>query len=94
MNSVNVQITQMDVSDEGDAATRSTADPAHRRPTIKDVARAAGVSHATVTRTLNAVDAVSPATRARVLEAIVRTGWTRDEAAAALGGRKNNPPAT
>lgn len=65
-----------------------------RRPTIKDVALVAGVSHATVSRVLNGSDAVRPVTRTRVLEAIVRTGWTPDEVAAALGRRKGRVTVT
>lgn len=53
----------------------------------------AGVSHSTVSRVLNGVDLVTPATRARVLEAVDSSGWTPDETAAALGRRKTPKPA-
>ena len=43
---------------------------------IKDVARIAGVSIATVSRCLNDPDRVRPATRARVQEAIRETGYS------------------
>ncbi|WP_375294493.1 LacI family DNA-binding transcriptional regulator [Microbacterium sp.] len=57
------------------------------RPTIRDVGRAAGVSHQTVSRVLNAPEAVLPATRARVVAAIEALGYVRDEAAAQLARR-------
>ncbi|CAN5505403.1 LacI family DNA-binding transcriptional regulator [soil metagenome] len=50
-------------------------------PTLVDVARAAGVSHQTVSRVINSSDAVSPETRAKVSEAIDRMGYRRN-----LGG--------
>ncbi|WP_423919408.1 LacI family DNA-binding transcriptional regulator [Frigoribacterium sp. 2-23] len=63
------------------------------RPTIKDVARVAGVSYQTVSRVVNDIDTVKPVTRARVLEAIASTGWSPDEAAAALARRRTPAPA-
>lgn len=48
----------------------------HRqRPTIYDVAQAAGVSIATVSRVINSSDSVNPTTRKKVLEAIDRLGF-------------------
>lgn len=44
-------------------------------PTIKDVARQAGVSTATVSRVLNGLDVVSEATRLRVEQAIADLGY-------------------
>jgi len=41
-----------------------------RRPTIRDVAALAGVSHQTVSRVINGEDSVRPQTRARVLKTI------------------------
>ncbi|WP_203138188.1 LacI family DNA-binding transcriptional regulator [Microbacterium sp. JZ31] len=58
------------------------------RPTIRDVGRAAGVSRQTVSRVLNASEAVHPATRARVVAAIESLGYVRDEAAAQLARRR------
>lgn len=62
-------------------------------PTIRDVARVAEVSHQTVSRVINGAATVAPATRGRVLEAIARTGWQRDEQAAAMARmRPRNRP--
>lgn len=51
---------------------------------MMDVARAAGVSHQTVSRVLNAPDSVRPATRERVQAAIEELGYRRNMAARAL----------
>jgi DNA-binding LacI/PurR family transcriptional regulator len=51
---------------------------------MTDVARAAGVSHQTVSRVLNDHPHVSPRTKARVLDAIVQLGYHRNSAARAL----------
>lgn len=51
---------------------------------MHDVARAAGVSHQTVSRVLNASPSVRPATRERVLVAIAQLGYRRNSAARAL----------
>ncbi|WP_226346463.1 LacI family DNA-binding transcriptional regulator [Agilicoccus flavus] len=48
---------------------------------VKDVARAAGVSVGTVSNVLNRPDVVAEATRVRVLAAIDRLGFVRNEAA-------------
>lgn len=55
-----------------------------RRPGMVDVARAAGVSHQTVSRVLNAPDSVRPETRERVRSAIEELGYRRNMAARAL----------
>ncbi|MGK5697555.1 LacI family DNA-binding transcriptional regulator [Streptomyces sp. URMC 128] len=47
-----------------------------QRVTVTDVARAAGVSTATVTRTLQKPDVVKAATRERVMEAVRRLGYS------------------
>lgn len=54
---------------------------AARRPTMPDVARAAGVSIKTVSRVVNDEPNVSPATLARVLQAIEELGFRRNDLA-------------
>ena len=46
-----------------------------RTPSVKDVARLAGVSTATVSRTLNKTDTVSKETRENVLQAAQEVGY-------------------
>ncbi len=58
------------------------------RPTTKDLARAAGVSLATVDRVLNARAGVRPATIERVNRAIKEIAFVRDISAANLARRK------
>ncbi|WP_307807363.1 LacI family DNA-binding transcriptional regulator [Naasia sp. SYSU D00948] len=55
-----------------------------RRPTIRDVARTAGVSHGTVSRVINGGHWVSPQARAAVEEAIRVTGYTANHHARSL----------
>lgn len=55
-----------------------------RKPTINDVAQAAGVSFGTVSRVLNNAPDVSAATRERVLQVIQDIGYRRNRAATAL----------
>ncbi len=47
----------------------------HSRPTIRDVARLAGVSHQTVSRVINGSEQVTPETRQRVEAAILELGY-------------------
>jgi LacI family transcriptional regulator len=54
------------------------------RPTIRDVAAAAGVSLKTVSRVLNGEHPVAPTTAFRVLAAVESLGYQRHEAAASL----------
>lgn len=62
-----------------------------RRPTIRDVAAAAGVSRGTVSRVINGGHWVSPDARAAVEEAIRLTGYTANHAARSLAtGRANS----
>ena len=58
-----------------------------RSVTIHDVARAAGVSTATVSRALADPDRVAEATRNAVLSAIAKTGFTPNAAARSLRAR-------
>jgi LacI family transcriptional regulator len=59
------------------------------RNTISDVSKAAGVSIKTVSRVINNEPYVSPATRARVEDAIARLQFSPSLAARTLGGRKS-----
>ncbi|GLI27116.1 LacI family transcriptional regulator [Agromyces rhizosphaerae] len=62
-----------------------------RRPTIKDVAEAAGVSSGTVSRVLNGRNWVSPESKAAVEEAIARVGFRPNAHARTLAtGRTNS----
>ena len=56
----------------------------NRTPKIKDVARLAGVSTATVSRTLNDVDRVSPQTKDSVLRAAKEVGYRVNHSARSL----------
>lgn len=60
------------------------------RITIKDVARAAGVSVATVSRVFNDSGPVSPVTRTRIREVASRLRYTPDEAARSLIMRRTS----
>jgi len=59
------------------------------RPTVHDVARAAGVSLATVDRVLNERPGVREATVVKVRAAVERLGYARDVAAANLARQRN-----
>lgn len=62
---------------------------ASRPPSILDVAKAAGVSHQTVSRVLNDSERVAPKTRERVRTAIDALGYRRNSVARALVTRKS-----
>ena len=62
-------------------------DQLQKTPTIQDVARAANVSAATVSRALSRPERVSESTRARISEAIHATGYTLNQAARSLRQR-------
>ncbi|MDF3289099.1 LacI family DNA-binding transcriptional regulator [Streptomyces silvisoli] len=57
-----------------------------RRPTMKDIARRAGVSESAVSFALNDRPGVSPATRERVRRVAEQLGWQPSTAARALSG--------
>lgn len=59
-----------------------------KRPTMKDVARAAGVSHMTVSRVVNGDPGVLPATAARVERAVRTLGYQRNEMARHLRAKR------
>ena len=60
-----------------------------KRPTIRDVAREAGVSYATVSRVLNGREWVSPEAVRAVREAVARTGYTANTHARSLATGKS-----
>lgn len=63
---------------------------ANSRPTLQDVAVAAGVSTATVSRALNDPDKVAPAALDRVTQAIADLGYTPNFGARALATNQTN----
>ena len=70
-----------------------TSEPQPRRArggsvTLRDVARFAGVSSATVSRVMNNPDAVSEQLRARIEVAIKHLGWVPSAAARALATQR------
>lgn len=58
--------------------------PSSKRPTQRDIAELAGVSITTVSHVVNGTRPVAPETRAAVLDAIQRTGYTGDVIARSL----------
>jgi LacI family transcriptional regulator len=60
------------------------------RPTMRDVAEAAGVSTATVSNVLNGLRFVGPEKQQRVCEAIARLSYNRNRAAASLRSRRSH----
>lgn len=61
----------------------------YEKITIHDVAYAAGVSAATVSRSLKLPDQVKPAVRAHVIATAERLGYLADGAARALASRRS-----
>ena len=62
--------------------------PAAGAPTLEDVAKAAGVSRATVSRVVNGVRNVDPAIQESVRKAVAETGYTPNRAARSLVTRR------
>ncbi len=60
------------------------------RPTIRDVAREAGVSHQTVSRVINESETVLPETRARVEQAIETLGFRPSAIARSMAQGRTN----
>ncbi|MCB2099833.1 MAG: LacI family DNA-binding transcriptional regulator [Rhodobacterales bacterium] len=60
-----------------------------QNPTLRDIAEAAGVSTATVSRVLNSPDAVRPALRERVSRTIAELGYVPHGAARALASQRS-----
>lgn len=59
-------------------------------PTLEDVARAAGVSTATVSRSLNSPEQVSEATRQRILKTVADLRYSPNFGARALAAKRTN----
>ncbi|HWD63153.1 MAG TPA: LacI family DNA-binding transcriptional regulator, partial [Humibacter sp.] len=68
---------------------RSSA-PLHKPPTIYDVARAAGVSHQTVSRLLKGDQGIKPANRERVLRALDELRYRPNMAARSLATSRSH----
>ncbi|WP_245797793.1 LacI family DNA-binding transcriptional regulator, partial [Mangrovactinospora gilvigrisea] len=66
-----------------------TVPPARKRPTMKDVARRAGVSESAVSFALNDRPGVSEGTRRRVRRVAEELGWQPNSAARALSGERS-----
>ncbi len=72
---------------------KSFVGPMNRQPsipTLEDVARAAGVSTATVSRCLNEKEKVSKSTLSKVMEAVEKLGYTPNFNARAMAARRSN----
>lgn len=61
----------------------------HSVPTLEDVARVAGVSTATVSRSLNTPERVETKTRTRVMEVIEELGYTPNFAARVMAAKRS-----
>jgi LacI family transcriptional regulator len=59
-------------------------------PTIYDVAREAGVSYSTVSRTLSGFEFVKPSTREKVLRVVEKLGYVPNQQARSLAGGRSN----
>ncbi len=79
----------MSPAEEGDGQQRART---RDRPTVRDVARVAGVSFKTVSRVINGEPSVRPETAARVMAAVRELGFRRNVIAAdfARGGARSH----
>ncbi len=75
-----------DVTEVTGTVNASEVPAQRRRPTIKDIARRAGVSESAVSFALNGRPGVSETTRARVRRVAEQVGWRPSTAARALSG--------
>jgi len=69
--------------------TAERGGPRGGQPTIRDIARRAGVSTATVSRAFNQPDRVKPETRARILDLVRELHYVSDGLAAGLVSRRS-----
>lgn len=72
-----------------DQASDQASDKAHSKASIKDVAKAAGVSTATVSRVLANKDFIRPSTRERVLQAVADLHYRPNTAARSLRAQRS-----
>lgn len=70
--------------------SNSAMKPQRPSPTLHDVASAAGVSTATVSRCLNFPDQVAERTRKKVMEAVGNLGYSPNFGARAMASRRTN----
>ncbi|MEH6627137.1 MAG: LacI family DNA-binding transcriptional regulator [Motiliproteus sp.] len=69
--------------------SKRSQNTARKKPTLGDVAKAAGVSTATVSRAMNTPEAVGEKVRAKVEQQIRLLGYVRDGAARALASKSS-----
>ncbi|MDO4991164.1 MAG: LacI family DNA-binding transcriptional regulator, partial [Eubacteriales bacterium] len=77
-------MTSANETDNSTLMTTKNGTASRRKPTIKDVARLAGVSTATVERALKDKDRIRGETRQRVLSAVQELGYQTNDVAKAL----------
>ena len=74
----------------GSSHLTDEAGPRRGQPTLEDVAAAAGVSRSTASRAINGEAKVSPQARAAVADAVLRLGFTPNQAARTLVTQRTN----